>query len=281
MVGSNPFSSPASVTIPTEIIPVKLRFSNGTIFDPTTVTHAIQASPIFHTGSYTAGRTLQYGDALMRSEFWKFVSNKNYHVILGTPVVRSTFLANVPPADGSIGTTSGIKTAFLKSQYFLDTLERQLLSAYHVSPASLTIFAVADMRVLEPNGGCCYNGFHDSFPVASSTGTSTFTTVWGNVSASAPLEMTHVSHEIAEWLNDPFYPTQPNFVPNWIHPVTKACDGDELEVGDPLVGTQFTVNGYSVQDEAFLSWFSRTVPSFGIDGRYDLLGRFTKPATSC
>jgi len=280
MVGSSPFNAPASVTIPTVIIPVKLRFSNGSVFDPAAATRAIQASPIFRTGSYTAG-ALQYGDALMRSEFWRFVSKRNYHVILGPPVVASTFLADVSSEDGSIGTSSGIKTAFLTSQYFLDALERQLLLTYHVSPASLTIFAVSDMRVLEPSGGCCYNGFHDSFSVMSASGSATFTTVWGFVSSSAPLQMTHVSHEIAEWLNDPFYPSLPNVVPRWIHPVTEVCDGDELEVGDPLVGTQFTVNGYTVQDETFLSWFGHTVPSIGIEGRYDLLGRFTAPATVC
>ncbi len=291
MVGSNPFTAPASVTIPTEIIPVELHFANGATFDPTTAVHSIQQSPIFKTGVYTAG-TLQFGDALMRSEFWNFVHAKSYHVILGTPVVERVMVLNVPATDGSVGTTSGVRTAFLKSQYFLDPsgIEQQLLSSYHVSPKTLTFFAVTDMRVLEEKGTCCYNGYHTSYTVPTSTGTSTFTTIWGNVSASTPTDLSHVSHEVAEWLDDPFYSppaqlgstaAQFNRVPIWVHPVTKACVNNQLEVGDPLVTVHFTVNGFTVQDVAFLSWFSRTSPSIGIDHRYDLLGTLAAQTRVC
>ncbi len=288
MVGSNPFTAPSSVTIPTVIIPVELRFGTTATFAPTIAVRQIQQSPIFQTESgYAAGR-LQYGDAMMRSEFWSFVHAKTYHVFLAPPVVEPTKILTITSStQGFVGSTSGVRTAFLHSQYFLDPggIEEQLLAAYHIAPGSLAIFAITDMRVLEENGNCCYNGYHSSFTVTTSAGTSTFTTVWGNVSASTPLDLSHVSHEIAEWLNDPFYSppkfqgtssAQFNRVPTWIHPVTNTCLSNQLEVGDPLVRVHFPINGFTVQDEAFFSWFSRASSSIGIDGRYDLLG--TLPA---
>jgi hypothetical protein len=293
MVGSNPFAAPSSVTIPTVIIPVELRFGTTATFAPATAVREIQQSPIFHAESGYAAGTLQYGDAVMRSEFWSFVHAKNYHVILAAPIVEATKVLTITSSSqGFIGSTSGVRTAFLRSQYFLDPggIEQQLLAAYHIAPGSLTIFAVTSMRVVEENGNCCYNGYHTSYTVATATGTSTFTTVWGNVSAATPLDLSHVSHEVAEWLNDPFYSppkfqgtsaAQFNRVPTWIHPVTNTCYSNQLEVGDPLVAVHFVVNGFTVQDEAFLPWFRRTSPSFGIAGRYDLLGKLAAQPRVC
>ena len=294
MVGSNPFTAPSSVTIPTVIIPVELRFGTAATFSPATAVHEIQQSPIFQVESgYVAAGRLQYGDAMMRSEFWSFVRAKNYHVILATPVVEPTKVLNIASSSqGFIGSTSGVRTAFLHSQYFLDPggIEEQLLAQYHVAPGSLAIFALTDMRVLEEHGTCCYNGYHTFFTVGSATGTSTFTTVWGNVSAATPLDLSHVSHEVAEWLNDPFYSpplfqgtssAQFNHVPTWVHPVTHTCYTNQLEVGDPLVQEHFRINGFTVQDEAFLSWFSRASPSIGIDERYDLLGVLAAQTRVC
>jgi hypothetical protein len=54
-----------------------------------------------------------------------------------------------------------------------------------------------------------------------------------------------------------------------------------LEVGDPVVGIAFSENGYHLQDEVFLSWFARQVPSAGMGGRYTYLGTFTAPPPIC
>jgi hypothetical protein len=43
----------------------------------------------------------------------------------------------------------------------------------------------------------------------------------------------------------------------------------------------FDVNGYRLQDEAFLSWFAHDNPSIGIKGLYSYLGTFTSPSTLC
>lgn len=280
VVGSNPLS-PQSTTIGTQIIPLNLKFANGTILSGGAIASDIAASPVFRTGTYAAGVT-QYGDAVMRSEFWKFVATKNYHVLLSAPVIERTASLSVPSTAGSTQkAANGSISGLLTYAYFIQTVQPALVKSYGISPSTLTIFATKDIRVLEPSGHCCFNGYHSSFTVATSSGTGTFTTVWGLVPSATPTQMFHVSHEIAEWLNDPFYPSHPNVVPRWVHPLTGTCDSDLLEVGDPLVTVNFTVNGDSVQDEAFFSWFSRTTPSTGIGGRYDFLGRLTKPAAVC
>ena len=86
-----------------------------------------------------------------------------------------------------------------------------------------------------------------------------------------------LSHEIAEWCNDPF---GSNVVPPWEVLPEYPCNA-LLEVGDPVVGVAFSENGYHLQDEAFLSWFARQVPSVGMGGRYTYLGTFTAPPPIC
>jgi hypothetical protein len=87
-----------------------------------------------------------------------------------------------------------------------------------------------------------------------------------------------LSHEVAEWLADPFG----SIVPAWTSPLAPeyGCS-NVLEVGDPLVGVNFEKDGYHLQDEAFLSWFAHDEPSIGINGQYTYLGTFDSPSTLC
>jgi hypothetical protein len=121
-----------------------------------------------------------------------------------------------------------------------------------------------------------------------------------------------ISHEIAEWADDPFVN---NFVEPWLTPTAPqyGCT-NVLETGDPVVAIGFSMgtntylqgpnpNGsqsadgtYHPEDEVFLPWFMRTapntvseptqVPSANI-GRYTLMGSlnpfpgFQQPATGC
>ncbi len=88
-----------------------------------------------------------------------------------------------------------------------------------------------------------------------------------------------LSHEIAEWYNDPF---ATNLVPYWQAPKHPHTDcSDLLEVGEPLVGVTFTLNGYHLQDEAFLPWFAQQTLPQGQSGHYSYLGTLTTPALSC
>ena len=99
--------------------------------------------------------------------------------------------------------------------------------------------------------------------------------------------MLPLSHEISEWINDPFIN---NFVPPWQFPgIPGSCQGN-LETGDPLEvlphpDFPVTIGGftYHPQTEAILPWFSREVPSSAIGGAYSYpdTSKLTGPSQPC
>lgn len=267
-------TDPVSTTIPVAIVPLRLLFTNAVQLDSTNAAVTIPNTPLFANGPYAAGNT-QYGDAFMRSQFWKFASGTNYHVLLGKPTIEPTQQVNVPPAEGFATTSSGQLHAYLKYAWFTGTIEPQIIQQLGISPQDLTIFPTLSTSLLEPNGACCYGGYHSALQMNTALGPSIATTAWASV---VPNGVESLSHEIGEWFADPFYT---NVVPQWINPLSGSCNGDQLEVGDPVTYYTFLVNGSQVQDLAFFSWFSRDVPSLGINGKYDLMGRFSQPARSC
>jgi hypothetical protein len=274
MVGSNPMSSSETTTVPVSIIPVQLDFSNGISLNPTAAAATVGDTPLFATGTYASGRT-QYGDAFMRAQFWKYTANSNYHVLLGTPVLEPTVRIAVPESDGFTSTTAGFTTGYVTYGWFVQTVEPQLIAQMGIDPRSLTIVATYNTKVLEPGGACCYAGYHSAFALTTSYGPSIATTAWASVVVNG---VETLSHEIGEWLDDPFYT---NTVPSWINPINGACNGNLLEVGDPVTNYVFSVNNRELQDLAFYSWFSRDQPSLGFNGVYDLMGRLKAPAASC
>jgi hypothetical protein len=281
IVGTNPITSPIVTPINVTIVPLRLTFANGTILDATSTAAVLPKSPLFVAATYAAGKT-QYGDALMRSEFWSYIHKgaANYHVLLASPKLEPTLRLTVPSSDGyAIGSGSTVEGR-MNFAWFVQSEEKQIIDTLHIPPSSLTIFATVNARVLEPfkvNGAyyCCYNGYHYDFPVTTTSGQEIWTTAWASTTST---NLDHLSHEIAEWFNDPFYT---NFVPRWVAPQTNACGGDQLEVGDPVTLHYFQVNGFTLQDEAFYSWFSRQNPSVGINGLYDLQGVLKQPAANC
>ena len=121
-----------------------------------------------------------------------------------------------------------------------------------------------------------------------------------------------VSHEIAEWADDPFVN---NLVEPWLTPTAPqyGCT-PVLETGDPVVGIGFAIgtntylqgpnpNGsqsadgyYHPEDEVFMPWFMRQAPNTTSEptqatstdgGRYTFMGDlnpfpgFRQPATGC
>lgn len=103
-------------------------------------------------------------------------------------------------------------------------------------------------------------------------------------SSPSSKDVTVLSHEIAEWYDDPLVN---NATPLWGHiGQVDGCQGN-LEVGDPLTGSpSFEIempNGftYHPQETAFFSWFYNQVSSLGINGSYSSGGTFTSPAELC
>jgi hypothetical protein len=98
-------------------------------------------------------------------------------------------------------------------------------------------------------------------------------------------DINSLSHEISEWMDNPFgvNASQPYVIPT--SPVGEC--GSLLETGDPLTGVWFPMAGnpnpaagsvWHPEDVALLNWFARDgedpalAPS---DGRYTYMGWFT------
>jgi len=273
MVGTDPAAGAATTTVAATIVPLAMTFSNGKTFDGTAGGQSALLSPLFVPSRFPEGKT-QFGDAVMRGEFWQYARGESYHVLLAPTLVATQSIA-VPAADGSVETIGGKRVGVVAFAWFVDTIEPQIIAQLGLSPTGLTIFVPSNVRLLEQNGGCCYHGFHAAITQKLPTGIQTLTTVFA---PDGDVSVVTLSHEIAEWLNDPF---NDNVVPKWISPVTGKCDSDKLEVADPLVTHLFRLGGYQLQDVAFLSWFSQDAPSNGIGGAYDLRGVLTTPATIC
>ncbi len=84
------------------------------------------------------------------------------------------------------------------------------------------------------------------------------------------LDITALSHELAETFNDPFVN---NATPWWLGP-NGNCQND-LETGDVIEGVPgaqvpITLNGftYHPQNEALLQWFEMGATSNAIDGAF-------------
>jgi len=84
-------------------------------------------------------------------------------------------------------------------------------------------------------------------------------------------------------MDDPF---TNNATPPWGHTGQVSGCQANLEVGDPLSGTEFTelgANGftYHVQDLAFVPWFAQAMSSFSVNGWFSFFGTFKSAATPC
>ena len=281
MVGTNPTLGSVKTIVPAIVVPIKLVFqiAKTQAFDGTIRVHDLTQSPMFRPANFISGSNIQYGDAFQRAEFWNSVSttSKSYHVLISNPpTVAATVTINVPLADGSVGNDGSGHLIGLIDIGYLDSQLVPLLSAY--TPNTLPIF-LSDDTYATQSGSCCIGGFHSA--VAATGQTYMWTTDSDpGVEGGFGDDVGAFSHELGEWLNDPFVN---NTVPNWVVPPTGGCQGN-LEVGDPLVGTNFSVSGYPtyhLQDLAFFSWFARQSPSIGIKGRYDFTGVFSTFSTAC
>ncbi len=89
-----------------------------------------------------------------------------------------------------------------------------------------------------------------------------------------------LSHEVDEWMDDPF---GINPAPPWGHIGQQPGCQNNLEVGDPLTGTEappiVMSNGftYHLQELAFFSWFFGA-PSIAVNGWYSDNGTFLTDA---
>ena len=276
MVGSNPTQIGATTTTtPVVVIPIKIVLSDGTYTYPFPAT--VTNSALFKPAAFSSGTT-QYGDAIQRAEFWQYTQGSNYHSLLGIPTVRPQVTLHVPAGSGQIVILpSGVQIMAVEARYFIGQLNAIAANI----PANVLPLFISWNNVLyfDLASGKYTPGYHSVTTTASGDHTYAYA-AWqepASFGANWSELVTH-SHEVAEWYNDPY---GANEVPQWS---TRTADcSTQLEVGDPVTGHAFTAVAAGVrrhyQDAVFLSYFTRTIPSIGINGRYTYLGTYTTFST--
>ena len=295
MVGADPSKSNTTTTIPVVIVPIKMVFgpSNGNrTFDPLAVSvklangksqtllQNVLASPLFTSsvkwvqGGVTVGQT-QYIDAFQRANFWDAVSshNPNYHVLLGKPAIAPEQTIVVTGTDGGVITNPfGKKPAgWMYVNDFDTAIQGFITKLTQINPTVLALFVSYDTYLTEDPVGqvCCIGGYHSALgaPPVGQTPTTAQTyayTTYEDEAGSFSEDIAAMSHEIGEWLDDPFIDNSVN-----------CADNQILEVGDPLENNPnngtwpYTVGGftYHPQSLVFLDYFGAR-PATDLHGWY-------------
>ena len=322
MVGTDPAAGSASTHVPVEIIPLTLDFPGNCVLGHSGMAADLEASPLFSASNDFRNGATEYLDALQRGSFWSTVStvSPDYHLLLDASDIPAVTL-HVPGAQGltiSDPNTGGID-GIVGGEWFARHMDG-LLNSLHIPATTLAVFVPYNTYVTDENPTDClvscafYVGFHsamlqppsgnqpqaiNTFAMASYIDDGT--ALPGGLDISAYV----LSHEIAEWANDPFdHDARPqggglqflaNATPSWASPFALGCH-TVLEVADPLEGIDnpFIPAGlfaaaqpvgspitYLLADAAYLSWFARDSPSTGFGGAYDLLGLFNGYSNSC
>jgi hypothetical protein len=300
MVGSDPTVAGAGTTnVPVVIIPLSFSYPNGTVVSPiaaacgdnTSVLTRIQGSPLFTTNvTWVEGNTVvgvtQFTDAFQRANFWAYVSTRspNYHVLLNPISTTPVMQVNVPAGKGQTNANNACPQQPIGTvdMAFLDATLRGLITQLGIGPNTLPLFVAYDMVGVPSTGGFFF-GYHTAVQVAPGV----FQTYsFGSYTDSGLLgqnvaDISILSHELGEWLDDPVN----NPVPSWGHVGQVTGCQANLEVGDPLTGSNSTVFtpgfNYHVQDLAFFSWFARQQPSIAVNGWYSTLNAFAAPPPVC
>ena len=265
----------------------------------------------------------------MRAQFNQ-TGTSPYHLELH-PNVMPAVTINVPQNQGTL-IESGRKVvgADIDIGWWSSHIKNLETSA---DPTHLPIYLTDQVFLYEGNNpsNCCVIGYHGTSAVGNgggsgnSNGNATVQTfAWAsyvqpgfysraNGGTYWALQDIHaLSHEIAEWADDPFVN---NTVQPWLTPTAPqyGCTGI-LETGDPVVAIGFAMGtntyfqgpnpdgstssdgAFHPEDEVFLPWFMRTAPNTVSEatqspstngGRYTLMGDlnpfpgFRGPATGC
>jgi hypothetical protein len=335
MVGKAPSTNTSSTT-PTDIIPIRIEFSanGGFALDGTGKVAAVQASPLFQSNDYSyvsnssggpgvlsPGNVGQLQDITMRSQFNKIGSG--YHVLLGRPAVHAAETIQVPQGKGSAFRSSrGLIYGLVDSNWF-STKVQEILGKTHIDSTHLPILLTDNVMLFDAKtgGNCCTIGYHGAaMPIGNGSGSANgngkqpvqtfiFSAYSTELLFSTPYiaDIHALSHEVAEWADDPFVN---NWVNPWLTPTAPQYGCTPiLETGDPVVGIGFNMglnpfdsaNPYAdgtwhPEDEALLPWFARTSPNTTSErtqspsaniGRYTLMGDlnpyagFRRPAAGC
>ena len=296
IVGTDPSKGGVSTTIKYMPIAVKWHFPGGIVIDPTkpgcndtvSVVNRFFQGPMFsNVPNSSNGVTLpttQTTDAFQIAEFWKYTQNSNYHVLMSPVGPHITIVnANAPAgsavqAGGCSG--SGHDLGEIPINAF-DAIEQQLALKYTKTASVMPV--ILSYNIVETSGGCCIIGYHSVLtnhgnPQPYATGAYTDPGIF----PTGDQDIWAWQHEMGEIFNDPYIN---NATPAWGHVGQVSGCQNNLEVGDPLTGTNYALseNGftYHPQELAFFSWFFRQNPSIGTGGKYSYKGTFSSAQGTC
>jgi len=298
MVGTDPSAGSATSNIPVVIIPLKFHFNDGTNLsasqtvcgDVKNTKYRVKNSPILKNAAFTPGGTnvgtTQYVDAFQRANFWSKVSttSPNYHVKLSPSSFKLLQTINV----GANGTTVAGPCARIGEVdiNFFDNIAMNLLTQLAIPANTLPLF-LSYNTFWTSGGQCCILGYHST----NNAGTQAYAVAAysdpGIFSKPGIRDIHALSHEVGEWMDDPLIPST-NIVPAWGHVGQVSGCQNNLEVGDPVTGSDFTVAmggsfpfTYHPEDLVFFPWFARISPSTSVNGWYTFLNAFSAPQAVC
>ena len=287
MVGHDPRKGDTT-HVATSLITVRFYFDefadqngNNIAIDAAGVLQPFLNSPNFEKASYGTGHT-QFADAVQRAEFFNMMK-PDWHTLIDPPRILQPVNIEVPFGAALVfeAGSGGPFFALIDEGFFLS----QLNTILQFEPLQINELAIVLMRnvLFYLNGSeanCCVLGFHTAFETGANANRHKVQTLatasWidpGIFADPGRADVNFISHEITEWMNDPFVN---NTVPPWQLPFgsPSQCQSN-LETGDPFeffASNAFpvTLDGftYHPQDEALLSWFERQVPSTAFQGAY-------------
>jgi hypothetical protein len=296
VVGAKPQSN-GTTEVPVQIIPISLFFEefvdeNGApiVLDPSPIVSRVQSSPNFRTADYATGPT-QFADAVQRAQFYGS-AGKEWHTLLGAPQILKPLTIAVPRGDARVyrNPTTGVLYAIVDTDFFLSQLNTMIQMA-SLEPDALAI-ALTSNVFLAPQKDikkCCVLGFHTSFDVGEVAQLKFIQTfIWASwveqgILGPGLADVTPMSHEISEWMNNPF---GSNTVPAWQVPNSTACQNN-LETGDPLAlmptaGYPVLIDGftYHPQNQVLMQWFQRGHASDAFEGAFSFPDQSLMTGTS-
>ena len=271
MVGADPAASNVTTKVRVFIIPIKMVFgaNNGNMtFDPLTVTlpggqsliQNILASPLFSKGvKFDQGGVKvgfgQYIDAFQRANFWSSVStNTKYHTVLVNPTVLAEQTITVKLRQGQVATNPfGANPV---GEMYVNAFDKQVVAMMaklpKIQPNDLPLFITYDTYLTEaPLEGCCIGGYHSAVGSQPDGQTYAYTT-YEDEAGSFAQDVSAMSHEIGEWMDDPFVDNSVNCLDNQL-----MEDGDPLENNANYGAFPYALNGftYNLQSLVFLGYF--------------------------
>jgi hypothetical protein len=300
MIGTSPYApKPRNTNLKYIPIIVRMHFTGGFDFDPTKnancdtvpVSTRFFNSPLFRgaffdsNGVNVTPKKMQLISAFQRANFWNAVQGTDYGLTLITTTKTPIVVDYTPnaPGDTVIGFQSQCDSTKVNPLGLIsideyDALVQSLAATYSTPDQTPLVLTYNVVEYVTAAANCCVIGYHNA--VQSAGGTQVYA-VGAYVDPgifSGLADIGAWSHEIGEMVDDPFVQSVtgiPGGLSNDLTPAwgnigqVSGCQNN-LEVGDPLTGTQYTVTGaagfdYHYQDLAFHDWFYRT-PSTSAGG---------------